>query len=86
MVLESPWTQFLIFEEEGEGTGADQELGRGVVWNDAVLVMIFYIAEEKLDCAPVGLSLGIFSRAKTEEQGNMNKVSIALGEMAGRVG
>ena len=41
MVLESPWTQFLIFEEEGEGTGADQELGRGVVWNDAVLVMIF---------------------------------------------
>ena len=32
---------FFIVEKEGDGTGADQELGRGVVWNDAVLVMLF---------------------------------------------
>ena len=34
----------------------------------------------------MGLSIGIFSRAKTEEQGNMDKVSIAMGDMAGWVG
>ena len=32
-------TIFMIFDEEGDGMGADQELGRGVVWNDAVLVV-----------------------------------------------
>ena len=34
----------------------------------------------------MGLSLGIFSRAQTEEQDNLNKVSIALGKMVGGVG
>ena len=32
-------TVFMFVDEEGDGMGADQELGRGVVWNDAVLVV-----------------------------------------------
>ena len=34
----------------------------------------------------MGLRFGIFARYQTEEQGNLDKVSSALGEMAGGVG
>ena len=33
----------------------------------------------------MGLSLGIFLRVQTEKQGNMDKVSSAIGEMSGGV-
>ena len=32
-------TVFMIVNGEGDGMGADRELGRGVVWNDAILVV-----------------------------------------------
>ena len=32
-------TVFMIVDEEGDGMGLDLELGRGVVWNDSIIVV-----------------------------------------------
>ena len=53
-------------KEEGDGPGAEEDLGRYVLWNDAILVVELEVAEAELNCAPVGLYLGVFTRAQTE--------------------
>ena len=56
----------LSVDEEVDRTGADEELVRGILWNDVVLVVELQVSDAQLDCAPVGLRLGIFTTAQTE--------------------
>ena len=56
-----PDTVPLSFKEEGDVTGAEEELGQSVLWNYAVLIVELWVAEAELDCVSVGLRFGIFT-------------------------
>ena len=44
--------------------------------------MKFHVKESELNGAPVGLRLGVFTRAQIEEQGNLDKIVGSQGELA----
>ena len=64
----------------------EEERVRGVMWNDAILVVELEVVEAELNCALVGLRIGVFARAQTEEQGNLDNIGGALGDLAGGAG
>ena len=66
--------------------GVEEVLIWGVFWKNAIFVVELYVLEAELDGALVGLCLGLFTRAQTEEQVNLDKICCAKGKLTGWVG